>query len=148
MNGAEQIKNVPEEVEQAVAKGVEKLKKIKQHGEENFAALSWMRTPVRERILSAACQLNLAIQQNNVDAQGNGDGNTFQMANVSHLEFLGLRKHESYQHHEDQGIVHDIEAETVPAELSGHLTREGSGSAVVISETRQQCIARRIEMSV
>jgi hypothetical protein len=87
------------EVEQAAAKGaLSRLKKIEKHGEQNFAALSWMlerRFP--EFFARPEVQLNVGIQ-NNMSA-GSSGGITLETVVLSDLEYSRLREHPAYQHH-------------------------------------------------
>jgi hypothetical protein len=109
-------------VEEVAAKGaIPKLKKITEHGEEGFAPLAWMlerRYP--NEFSKPEVQLNVGIQ-NNMNT-----GKNFEIVVVEDLEFMGLRQRSEYTHHPDaEGAVREIEASAVPAQLSGHLSREG-----------------------
>ena len=53
-------------------------------------------------------QLNLAIQQNTVNANGNSRG-SFELIVVRDLEYLGLREREGYTHHPDQKPAREIQ---------------------------------------
>ena len=99
------------QVEQVVARGaLKRLKKIEQHGEDNFTALSWMlerRYP--EMFSKPEVQLNGI--QNNVN--GN-DKKNFEIVVVEDLEFLGLRQRSEYTHHPDgEPPVREVETSNV-----------------------------------
>ncbi len=129
-------------VEQVAARGaLKRLKKIEQHGEDNFAALSWMlerRYP--EMFSKPEVQLNVGIQNN---VNGN-DKKNFEIVVVEDLEFMGLRQRSEYTHHPDsEGPVREVEATAVPAELSGHLSRENVAGGIVISRSEHEDNERR-----
>jgi hypothetical protein len=130
------------QVEQVAARGaLKRLKKIEQHGEDNFAALSWMlerRYP--EMFSKPEVQLNVGIQNN---VNGN-DKKNFEIVVVEDLEFMGLRQRSEYTHHPDsEGPAREVEATAVPAELSGHLSREGAPTGIVISRSEHEENERR-----
>ena len=130
------------EVEQAAAQGaLSRLKKIEQHGEENFAALSWMlerRFP--EYFARPEIQLSVGIQ-NNIGANG---VNSFESVVLADLEYSRLREHPAYQHHKPEYPVRDIETtvSAVDPELSGHLSRQDHHGSIV-SESQQRENERR-----
>lgn len=132
------------QVEQAAAQGaLKRLKKIERHGEENFAALSWM----LERQFPAhfsrpEVQLNI---QNNLAVSQNGSSD-FESIVLSDLEYSRLRGHPDYRHHKAEPGVIEVEAERVPEELSGHLSKQGHGGKV-ISESQQAQRERRVRKS-
>ena len=128
------------QVDQAAARGaLKRLKKIEEHGEDNFAALSWMlerRYP--NEFSKPEVQLNVGIQ-NNMNT-----GKNFEIVVVEDLEFMGLRQRSEYTHHPDgEGPVREIEASAVPAQLSGHLSREGAPTGIVISRSKHEQMERR-----
>src|SRR5258707_3611089 len=130
------------QVEQVAARGaLKRLKKIEQHGEDNFAALSWMlerRYP--EMFSKPEVQLNVGIKNN---VNGN-DKKSFEIVVVEDLEFMGLRQRSEYTHHPDsEGPVREVEATAVPAELSGHLSRENVAGGIVISRSEHEDNERR-----
>jgi hypothetical protein len=134
------------EVEQAAAQGaLSRLKKIEKHGEENFAALSWMlerRFP--EYFSQPEVQLNVGIQ-NNMSAGANGDINLETIV-LADLEFLKLREHQGYQHHKPEHPAYAIEVEAeivrVDPDLGGHLSRQDHRGTIV-SESQQRENDRR-----
>ena len=97
------------QVEQVAARGaLKRLKKIEQHGEDNFAALSWMlerRYP--NEFSKPEVQLHVGIQ-NNMNT-----GKNFEIVVVEDLEFMGLRQRSEYTHHLDG--QHSIRAKFRPA---------------------------------
>ncbi len=129
------------QVEQVAARGsIKRLKKIEQHGEEAFAALCWMlerRHP--EMFSKPEVQLNVGIQ-NNMNT-----GKNLEVIVVEDLEFLGLRQRSSeYTHRPDsERLVREVEAGAVSAELSGHLSREGAPTGIVISRSEHEENERR-----
>jgi hypothetical protein len=122
------------------------LDTIKKASREQWSAAAWLLERRRPELFSRPeVQLNLAVQ-NNMNTNGAGDGNSFQMAVVSDLDYIKLQNHPSYKHHADseqQPI--EIEAERVPEEASGYLTKQGVAGAVVISEAQAKHLDRRIE---
>jgi hypothetical protein len=89
-------------------------------------------------------QLNVGIQNN---VNGN-DKKNFEIVVVEDLEFLGLRQRSEYTHHPDpEPPVREIESSSVePAvalELSGHLSREGASTGIVISRSEHEENERR-----
>jgi hypothetical protein len=118
-------------VEELAAKGtISRLKRIDKHGDETFAALAWL----------LEVQLGLAIQNNMCSA----NGKNFEIVVVEDLEFLGLRQRSEYTHHPDgEGPVREVEGSAVPAELSGHLSREGAPTGIVISRSVHEERERR-----
>ena len=129
------------QVEQVAARGsLKRLKKIEQHGEEAFAALCWMlerRHP--EMFSKPEVQLNVGIQ-NNMNT-----GKNLEVIVVEDLEFLGLRQRSSeYTHRPDsERLIREVEASAVSAELSGHLSREGAPTGIVISRSEHKENERR-----
>ena len=60
------------------------------------------------------------------------------------LEFMGLRERSEYTHHPGgEGPVREVEGSAVPAELSGHLSREGAPTGIVISRSEHEENERR-----
>lgn len=114
------------EIDQAAARGaVKRLKKIAAHGEENWASLAWMlerRWPLEFSKPEVALSVGVGIQ-NNVNG-ANGQSN-LELVVIKDLEYAGLRQREGYTHHADES-VRDVEAQVVPEEVSGHLTRDGA----------------------
>jgi hypothetical protein len=85
----------------------------------------------------AEAQLNFEVAiQNNINMQGANGNHSFETAIVSDLEFLGLRKHESYQHRPHERQAREVEAEVVPEDLSGTLTVTSHPGCSVISATQ------------
>jgi hypothetical protein len=79
-------------------------------------------------------QLNVGIQ-NNMNT-----GKNFEIVVVEDLEFLGLRQRSEYTHHADsERVVREVQTSIVPPqvapELSGHLSREGASTGIVISRS-------------
>jgi hypothetical protein len=129
-------------VEEVAAQGaLKRLKRIEQHGEENFAALSWMlerRFP--QEFSRPEVQLNLAVQ-NNVGVNARTiNASDFQTVVVSDLEYLQLREQGNYEHHRETPIR---EVESVSEELSGHLTRKGA-NGLVISQSQADVREQRL----
>jgi hypothetical protein len=126
------------QVEQAAAKGsLGRLKKIEQHGQNDWHAFGWMlerRHP--EHFARAEAQLNVIAQAAVVN--GNGTPHNVQMVVVSDLEFVGLKRHPAYTHR--SGVVR--EAEQVPPELAGTLER-GNENIIVRGESAAKAKARR-----
>jgi len=132
-----------QEVQLAEARAIQaNLDTIKVASRDNWPAAAWLlerRHPglfARPELL-----LNVGIQ-NNMNVAGSAhDGNSFEMLVVSDLEYLGLRERLNYEHHPD---VRDIEGETVPEELSGHLTRAGSpATSMILSQSEADTIESR-----
>jgi hypothetical protein len=119
------------------------LKRIEAHGEENFSALAWI---LERRFPSdfsrPEVQMNLAVQNNINSANGSGD---LELVVIRDLEYGGLRKREGYTHHAEEGVK-DIDAQVVPEEVSGYLTRDGSeASGQIISESQAAHLNQRAE---
>src|SRR5690349_16905053 len=98
-------------VDKVAAKGaLRRLRKIEQHGQESFAALSWMlerRWP--ELFAKPEVALNVGVGiQNNVNG-ANGQNN-LELVVIRDLEYAGLRQQEGYTHHAEQSAK-DIEAQ-------------------------------------
>jgi hypothetical protein len=134
------------QTDQAAARGaLKRLKKIEEHGEENFAALSWMLEPrYPEMFGKPEVQLNVGIQNN---VNGN-DKKNFEIIVVEDLEFLGLRQRSEYTHYPGPDrVVREVEANVVrppvAPELSGHLSREGAPEGKVISRSAHEENERR-----
>ena len=73
------------------------------------------------------------------------DGSSFEVMVVSDLEYLGLRQLPNYEHHPD---VRDVDAQIVPEELSGHLTRAGSpASSIVLSQSEADALEAQASRS-
>jgi hypothetical protein len=132
------------QVEQVAARGsLKRLKKIEQHGEEAFAALCWMlerRHP--EMFSKPEVQLNVGIQ-NNMNT-----GKNFEIVVVEDLEFMGLARRSEYTHHPDgEHSIREVETSNVEPqvapELSGHLSREGAPTGIVISRSEHEENERR-----
>ena len=90
-------------------------------------------------------QLNL-IQQNNINTQG-ANGHSLESVIVSDLEFLGLRKHENYEHRPSEQPAREVEAtvSNVPEDLSGVLKVVNHPGSAVISESQARESRRRVE---
>ena len=90
-------------------------------------------------------QLNL-IQQTNVNTQG-ANGHNLESVIVSDLEFLGLRKHENYEHRPAERPAREVEAtvSSVPEDLSGVLKVVNHPGSAVISESQARESRRRVE---
>src|SRR5215472_12364696 len=118
------------------------LETIKAASRDNWPAAAWLlerRHP--ELFARPEVQLNVGIQNNMNAPVSADDGNSFEMLVVSDLEYLGLRERLNYEHHLD---VRDIEGETVPEELSGHLTRAGSpATSMILSQSEADTIESR-----
>ena len=83
-------------------------------------------------------QLNVGIQNNMNAPVFAKDGSSFEVMVVSDLEYLGLRQLPNYEHHPD---VRDVDAQVVPEELSGHLTRAGSpATSMILSQSEADAI--------
>jgi hypothetical protein len=129
-------------VEEPAAKGtISRLKRIDKHGDETFAALAWLLERQHPSEFSRPeVQLGLAIQNN----MSSANGKNFEIVVVEDLEFLGLRQRSEYTHHPDgEGPVREVEGSAVPAELSGHLSREGAPTGIVISRSVHEERERR-----
>ena len=62
---------------------------------------------------------------------------------IRDLEYAGLRQREGYTHHAEES-ARDVEAQVVPEEVSGYLTRDGSDtSGQIISESQAADWERR-----
>jgi len=120
---------------------------VNSHGEEGFAPLAWMlerRYP--NEFSKPEVQLNVGIQ-NNMNT-----GKNFEIVVVEDLEFMGLRRRSEYTHHPDgQHSIREVETSPAPAglepqvapELSGHLSREGAPTGIVISRSEHEDNERR-----
>jgi hypothetical protein len=87
-------------------------------------------------------QLNVGIQ-NNVNT-----GKNFEIVVVEDLEFMGLRQRSEYTQHPDPDPpVREVETSNVEPqvapELSGHLSREGAPTGIVISRSEHEKGERR-----
>ena len=69
------------------------------------------------------------------------------MVVLNDADFLRLRDQPNYEHHSDSPI-RDIEGETVPEELSGHLTRAGSpATSMILSQSEADAIEAQASRS-
>src|SRR5258707_10910284 len=68
-----------------------------------------------------------------------------EIAVVSDLEFLGLRKHQDYEHRPHLRQVREVEAEVIPPELSGALAVASHPGCCVISKTQADETQRRAQ---
>jgi hypothetical protein len=87
-------------------------------------------------------QLNLGVQ-NNVNT-----GKNFEILVTEDLEFMGLRQRSEYTHHPDgEHSIREVETSNVEPqvapELSGHLSREGAPTGIVISRSAHEQNERR-----
>ncbi len=116
---------------------------VNPHGEEGFAPLAWMlerRYP--NEFSKPEVQLNVGIQ-NNMNT-----GKNFEIVVVEDLEFMGLRQRSGYTHHPDgEHSIREVETSNVEPqvapELSGHLSREGARTGIVISRSEHEENERR-----
>jgi hypothetical protein len=124
-------------VEQVAAKGsLGRLKKIEEHGQNDWHAFGWMlerRHP--EHFARAETQLNVVAQAAVVN--GNGGARNIELIVVEDLAFLGLKQHPAYTHR--PGVR---EAEQVPPELDGILERANQ-NIIVSSESRARASTER-----
>jgi len=126
-----------ERVDRAEAKGsLARLKKIEQHGQNDWHAFGWMLERQHpQHFARAETQLTVTAQAAVVN--GNGAPHNVQMVVVSDLEFVGLKRHPAYTHR--PGVR---EAEQVPPELDGTLERANQ-NIIVSSESRARATAER-----
>ena len=117
---------------------VKHLKRIREHGEENFAPLAWTLERRFPEHFAKRPEVAVAVQQN----VGMNGENNFQTVVLSDLEFSQLRTHEQYEHHPDQAI-REVESE-IARELSGALVKKGVSNAVVISQSEAERRQRRV----
>jgi hypothetical protein len=67
---------------------------------------------------------------------------------VSDAQYLGLAKAPNYEHHPDKARVRDVDAQVVPEELSGHLTRAGSpATSMILSQSEADAIEAQASRS-
>jgi hypothetical protein len=129
-------------VEETAAKGtISRLKRIDKHGDETFAALAWLLERQHPSEFSRPeVQLGIAIQNN----MSSANGKNFEIVVVEDLEYMALARRSDYTHHPDaEGPAREVEATAVPAELSGHLSREGTPTGIVISRSEHEENERR-----
>jgi hypothetical protein len=124
-------------VEQAAAKGsLGRLKKIEQHGQNDWRAFGWMlERRHAEHFARAEALLNIVAT-----AQAAAISSTprnVELVVVDDLEFLGLKKHPAYQYR--PGVR---EADQISPELNGSLERVNE-NIVVTSESAAKARARR-----
>jgi hypothetical protein len=132
-----------QEVQLAEAQAIQaNLDPIKAASRDNWPAAAWLLQRRHPQLFARPeVQLNVGIQNNMNAPVSTNDGNSFEMLVVSDLEYLGLRERLNYEHHPD---VRDIEGETVPEELSGHLTRAGSpATSMILSQSEADTIESR-----
>ena len=128
-------------VDQAAAKGaLARLKKIERHGDEDWRSLSWMLSQqFPEYFGRSGNQINVGVGVQT----GTISQVSFEMVVVNDADFLRLRDQPNYERHSDSPI-RDIEGETVPEELSGHLTRAGSpATSMILSQSEADTIESR-----
>ena len=115
---------------------------IKRAANECWPAAAWLlerRHP--ELFARPEVQLNVGVQNNMNAPVSAHDGNSFELLVVSDLEYLGLHQLPNYEHHPD---VRDADAQVVPEELSGHLTRAGSpATSMILSQSEADTIESR-----
>jgi hypothetical protein len=133
-------------VEETAAKGtISRLKRIDKHGDETFAALAWLLERQHPSEFSRLeVQLGVAIQNN----MSGANGKNFEIVVVEDLEFMGLRQRSEYTHNPDPDPpVREVETSVVRSqvapELSGHLSREGAPTGIVISRSEHEENERR-----
>ena len=135
------------QVEQALAKGaLARLKKIEQHGDNDFRPLAWMlERQFPQEFSRPETQIAVGV---GVQAGSSTDGQSFEMLVVSDAQYLGLAKAPNYEHHPDKARLRDVDAQVVPEELSGHLTRAGSpASSIVLSQSEADAIEAQASCS-
>jgi hypothetical protein len=133
-------------VEETAAKGtISRLKRIDKHGDETFAALAWLLERQHPSEFSRPeVQLGIAIQNN----MSSANGKNFEIVVVEDLEFMGLARRSEYTHHPDgEHSIREVETSNVEPqvapELSGHLSREGAPTGIVISRSEHENNERR-----
>jgi hypothetical protein len=135
------------QVEQALAKGaLARLKKIEQHGDNDFRPLAWMlERQFPKEFSQAETQIAVGV---GVQAGSSIEGQSFEILVVSDAQFLGLAKAPNYEHHPDKARVRDVDARVVPEELSGHLTRAGSpATSMILSQSEADAIEAQASRS-
>jgi hypothetical protein len=110
------------------------LKKIERHGQKDWRPLSWMLERQHPQHFAREALLNVTAQA----VVNNGGLHHDQMVVVSDLEFVGLKRHPSYEY--GPGFVR--EAEQVPPELNGTLERKDE-NIIVTSESKARAKAGR-----
>jgi hypothetical protein len=75
-------------------------------------------------------------------------GKNFEIVVVEDLEFMGLRQRSEYTHHPDgEHSIREVQTSIMPPqvapELSGHLSREGAPTGIVISRSEHENNERR-----
>ena len=120
-------------------KALTRLKKIEQHGDNDFRPLAWMlERQFPKEFSRAETQIAVGV---GVQAGSSTEGQSFEILVVSDAQFLGLAKAPNYEHHPDKARVRDVGAQVVPEELSGHLTRAGSpASSMILSQSEADAI--------
>jgi hypothetical protein len=122
------------------------LDTIKAASRDNWPAAAWLLERRHPQLFARSeVQLNVGIQNNMNAVRAASDGNSFEMVVVSDLEYLGLREHPNYEHHPD---VRDVNAQVVPEELSGHLTRPDSpATSMILSQSEADAIEAQASRS-
>ena len=135
------------EVQLAEAQAIQaNLDTIKAASRDNWPAAAWLLERRHPKLFARPeVQLNVGIQNNMNAVRAANYGNGFEMLVVSDLEYLGLREIPNYEHHPD---VRDVDAQVVPEELSGHLTRAGSpATSMILSQSEADAIEAKASRS-
>jgi hypothetical protein len=133
-------------VEFAEAEAIrENLDIIKGARYENWSAAAWL-LERRHPQMFAKPELQLSISTSAAAVAANGK--SFEIVVVEDLEFMGLRQRSEYTHHPNGGhSIREVETSNVEPqvahELSGHLSREGASTGIVISRSEHEEIERR-----
>jgi hypothetical protein len=129
------------EVDQAAARGtVSRLKEIESQGKNGaWQALSWLcerRHPAEFAKPEVALNIGVGIQTGG----GNGSQN-FEALIVSDLEFLGLRKHQGYEHRQPIEVESEV---VVPSDVSGTLLRSDHPGGAIVSQSQAEATEKRV----